>query len=402
MKKNTRKGFTITELVIVIVVIAILAAVLIPTFASLVKKANQSADIQAARQMNTALAAASADEDDKPETLQDVIKILADAGYDAEGSLKPITKDHKFYWHSEYNVIVLANEAADAEQPVVYPSNNEELVGSFLADKTAATQVLFDLEVGFRSYVLVDVTDAETAANALNKGQSVTLSADTTATKPIVIPEGAETTLDLGGNTLSTPKDEESGRSDYLNVYGTLVIENGTFNGRGIQVYAGAKLIIAEDADIVVNSVDSNGGAAVWVYAGGEVEINGGTYKATSGDKANDSAGINAEPGVINNSGKVTINGGTFEALETGCYAINNNGGEMVINNGTFTAYRGVIAASAGTVTVNGGTFKTTYSESSGHTVYAGDSGKVIINGGTFEAANGSKFSGNVTGSGKK
>lgn len=49
MKKNTRKGFTITELVIVIAVIAILAAVLIPTFSGIIGKASDSADLQEAR-----------------------------------------------------------------------------------------------------------------------------------------------------------------------------------------------------------------------------------------------------------------------------------------------------------------------------------------------------------------
>lgn len=49
MKKLNKKGFTIVELVIVIAVIAILAAVLIPTFSGVVEKANTSARLQKAR-----------------------------------------------------------------------------------------------------------------------------------------------------------------------------------------------------------------------------------------------------------------------------------------------------------------------------------------------------------------
>ncbi len=48
MKKLNKKGFTIVELVIVIAVIAILAAVMIPTFSGIVAKANKSAALQAA------------------------------------------------------------------------------------------------------------------------------------------------------------------------------------------------------------------------------------------------------------------------------------------------------------------------------------------------------------------
>ncbi len=46
--KKFKKGFTITELVIVIAVIAILAAVLIPTFTTIIKRAEQSAALQEA------------------------------------------------------------------------------------------------------------------------------------------------------------------------------------------------------------------------------------------------------------------------------------------------------------------------------------------------------------------
>lgn len=48
MKKSNKKGFTIVELVIVIAVIAILAAVMIPTFGGVIEKANKSAVQQAA------------------------------------------------------------------------------------------------------------------------------------------------------------------------------------------------------------------------------------------------------------------------------------------------------------------------------------------------------------------
>lgn len=49
MMKRLKKAFTITELVIVIAVIAILAAVLIPTFSHVVENANQSAALQTCR-----------------------------------------------------------------------------------------------------------------------------------------------------------------------------------------------------------------------------------------------------------------------------------------------------------------------------------------------------------------
>lgn len=55
MKKNNKKGFTIVELVIVIAVIAILSAVLIPTFSSVTKKAKESAALSEASSALTAV-----------------------------------------------------------------------------------------------------------------------------------------------------------------------------------------------------------------------------------------------------------------------------------------------------------------------------------------------------------
>ena len=57
MKKMNKKGFTIVELVIVIAVIAILAAVMIPTFSGIVDRAKNSAALQEVKNAYTATVA---------------------------------------------------------------------------------------------------------------------------------------------------------------------------------------------------------------------------------------------------------------------------------------------------------------------------------------------------------
>lgn len=64
MKRNNKKGFTIVELVIVIAVIGILAAVMIPTFGGIIADANEKADLQEARNTYSSYLADKADEDD--------------------------------------------------------------------------------------------------------------------------------------------------------------------------------------------------------------------------------------------------------------------------------------------------------------------------------------------------
>ncbi|MBQ4273748.1 MAG: type II secretion system protein [Clostridia bacterium] len=102
MKKSNKKGFTIVELVIVIAVIAILAAVLIPTFSNLIKKANESSDVQAVRQMNTFLAADGAVTPTTPGRLLDVLK---EGGFDAE-NYKPLVANRAFFWDRSLNQIL--------------------------------------------------------------------------------------------------------------------------------------------------------------------------------------------------------------------------------------------------------------------------------------------------------
>ena len=118
MKRSTKKGFTIVELVIVIAIIAILAAVLIPTFASLIQKANESNDIQAAKNMNTFLAAANVTGDVK--SILDVYDVFEDSGFAVE-NYTPLYKNRYYYYDKEYNQILYVDDKLN----VIYPTEHK-------------------------------------------------------------------------------------------------------------------------------------------------------------------------------------------------------------------------------------------------------------------------------------
>ena len=102
MRKSTKKGFTIVELVIVIAVIAILAAVLIPTFTGIIRKARESTDIQLIRNLNTAVATAKA-LDGKNATMHEAVADAFDAGYDLD-KIKASAKNNRIVWDSVNDV----------------------------------------------------------------------------------------------------------------------------------------------------------------------------------------------------------------------------------------------------------------------------------------------------------
>ena len=156
MRNTNKKGFTVVELVIVIAVIAILAAVLIPTFAGIIAKANQSADQQAVRNMNTALAA----EADKPDNIIEVAAILSDAGFNTEKGLTPLYKGHAFYWFKPTNQIVYVNEA-EGKFELIFPKNVE----GFPTEKTNDCQSLEVAIAGTVNAPVVSENSTEVGTN---------------------------------------------------------------------------------------------------------------------------------------------------------------------------------------------------------------------------------------------
>ena len=105
MKRSNKKGFTLVELVIVVAVIAILAAVLIPTIAGVVKKANIAADSAVAKNLNTALAA----DVNGDKTIVGALAAAAEFGYDV-AKINASATDNEILWDSVNNVFCYLND----------------------------------------------------------------------------------------------------------------------------------------------------------------------------------------------------------------------------------------------------------------------------------------------------
>ena len=325
MRNTNKKGFTIVELVIVVAVIAILAAVLIPTFSNLIKKANQSSDIQATRQMNTALAIAGELAD-----IDAVIDALAEAGYNSKDALIPVSTGYTFYWYANAKQIVLENDNGE----VIFPEG-------------VAKEAGVSLEASVQ-YIDVTTDKVDTLADAFANGnKDITLSGNVAVgpANTLEVPAGSEIVLDLNGKTIDAGMTDDEKHVNVLHVKGKVTLKNGTINTRNIMVYDGGELIIEED--VTINAIDTDGGAALWIY-GGTVTVNGA---------------------------KITSKSYT--------YAIKNGGGDLTLNNAEVTAARGCVAGDAGTTTINGGKYTVTTGAEGGNVVYA-EHGNVTISSGDF------------------
>ena len=109
MKKN-RKGFTIVELVIVIALIAILAAVLIPTFSNVINNAHESNDTIMVKNLNTILNAEEV-KGNRADTMQEALDQAEEGGYKVEKLTPSSTGD--ILWDQKSNRFLLVNKKGE-------------------------------------------------------------------------------------------------------------------------------------------------------------------------------------------------------------------------------------------------------------------------------------------------
>ena len=381
MRNTNKKGFTIVELVIVVAVIAILAAVLIPTFSGIIAKANQSADQQAVANMNKLLAM-----NEKAADVDGVIDILVKEGY--KGDLSTYFKGYTLAWLASENAIVLVENDA-----VVYPAHlvgktGYEVINPMATDAGALTG---GLTAGDVVYVGGDIAISDYLAPGAAGDYAVKLNGNTLNASNIVGSwvDGAKLVVSNGVIDGSSIEGDDvvvyasRGGSVELNnvqVYapagynplqcygGTMVLNNVTTAQSGeahaswynsaiqvintIQQVDGKWTIYGEQANLTVNGGMYTGEKAIQISApGGNVTINGGTFVGTKYVIQDDFA-----PQYYGNSegyeSVITINGGSF----TGAIKVTADT-ELVINGGTFTVDPTQWVAEGHTVTVENGLY---------------------------------------------
>ena len=409
MKHTNKKGFTIVELVIVIAVIAILAAVLIPTFSNLIKKANISNDTAIAKNLNTAAISAQAD------TFAQAIEAAKEAGY-LVAHLNAKAENVYFVWDDGTNQFLLYDLKAGkvlysntkeysaagenwyftvntkAEKDAVLAAFGETKVNcNYLVGDVAAVKDIL-AEGG---YIYIDeslVLDDNNKLDITN-GQSVVLELGSSSINtngiiennyPILV-EGNKTKLtinggiigaagsgvDVDGDTYTTPIVTDVGT--YTKIDGTTFNIN---NGNGYLLFAG-------EVDIV-NATVSSAGEGVHVTGSGKVTLEKVNINSSNAaiwacnlDYTDDT---HTQVGHVGES-LTTVISGTYEGGNSTYGVIVSCGGDLVIKGGTFISNGPELISfvdKTGSVSIQGGTFNmdpSAYVNAETHTVTANADG---------------------------
>lgn len=267
--KNTKRGFTIVELVIVIAVIAILAAVLIPTFTGIVRKARESSDVQLVRNLNTLLATDKAD--NTHETVADALEATRKAGFDI-AKINAAAKGNEIMWDSVNDLFCYYDEDEGTinyipEYEAVDPIAENELylfwAISDAVSSTYSTYLNADYEGSkdITTFTGLDTGDAEGIT-------SVTYDENGVGKNVTIITHSSNTDLVIDGETSEVEHFGPVGDLTITAVKNSSYYENGVVSGKA-EIKAG-RVVVANDGVIPAIKIT---GAAVTVETNKDIAV---------------------------------------------------------------------------------------------------------------------------------
>ncbi len=257
-----RRAFTITELVIVIAVIAILAAVLIPTFTSLVNRANESADIQTVKNLNTILSSEEAF-GNRANTIEEALEQALDGGYKVE-NLTPTGDGYDIVWDKENNRFALVDDAGnkiygDASTPDTISGDNFWKI----------TDDMSKTDSNFSWYLTEDALasdDGTTETVEITSSVNLNLSAYTDL-KTVTISDTATGTINLTTNSedvnisIGTTTTTNSATINLYGTAGTIGASDSIgqltfadYGNESLHIYGFVDTILAKGGKIVINN----------------------------------------------------------------------------------------------------------------------------------------------------
>lgn len=231
MKRKNNKAFTITELVIVIAVVAILAAVLIPTFSNVIEKANQSNDTVLVKNLNTALSSYEA-LSGKPSTMHEALTAVAEEGFLVE-KLTPRSSG-EILWEQTSNRFVLVKDNA-----IVF--GDASTTAPLGKTYWAITDDLTKLSDATRSYYFT--ADTVLSGTTVETSTSADFSALKDQTIYLQVKEGiADTTLTIAMDSKLGVVGIPSSTAT-INLYGTIGSVGGAINSTNATGFSAAAVV---------------------------------------------------------------------------------------------------------------------------------------------------------------
>lgn len=260
MLKKLKKGFTLTELIIVIVIIGILAAVLIPSISGYIKKAKISKGVQEAREMNTILAAEAIYRDKEYLEPYEIRQLIEESDFKLESGLE----DYRFWYDASVNQIK-------------YLSMDEAFSGVRAAGKSFAQDCVEALSSSHPEYRYMDsyddeITDAvKTVTNLIEtalKANGVTDSSNSeqmTAEKKTAILNKMDELVGKVSTALSTskikglPGDAKKSMTNYLSTFDTtnsVYVDNNVMYNRAYFIADTTEMAVLANSK---TNIDVNG-----------------------------------------------------------------------------------------------------------------------------------------------
>lgn len=285
MKRNTEKGFTVVELVIVVAVIAILAAILVPTFSEVVRNAKVSKDVSLCKNVNIALATHEAT-DGKPKRVSDAIEGISDDGFVLNGLMPTAEGCYMVYDLTNNRFALLDNEFDIVYSETEISNDLYLLTGNQRTIDEAKLNEIYDFKYFIttnESLTLDNSFDARLIAEC-----NVTLETDNTECFIVtdggnVVINAPQATITHIGNADTVTVDKVSENSYHVQgSINELILRSGRVVVEGDAVVD--VIVIPEDADdysIFVESADekTNQGEI------GQVIVNAATQEVVVKDK---------------------------------------------------------------------------------------------------------------------